>query len=193
MAHVLLFHHVMGLTDGVKAFAERLRRAGHKVEVPDLFGGRVFHSIEAGMEHARLVGDDQIAEAGMACARGLPPEVVYAGFSMGVAPAMKLVQQRAGARGALFLHGIVPLGYFGDQWPSGVPLQIHITRDDPYEDPAEVRKLAQSAHGDLFEYETGAHLFTDSSREGYDPEATDLVVQRSLEFLGRLSNRAPAA
>ena len=65
------------------------------------------------------------------------------------------LKQRAGARGALFLHGIVPLGYFGDRWPAGVPLQIHMMRGDPYEDPAEVQALAEAAHGELFEYELG--------------------------------------
>lgn len=186
MAHVLLFHHVMGLTDGVKAFAQRLQDAGHDVTVPDLFGGRVFHSLEAGMEHADQVGQELIIEAGQAAARDLPEDLVYAGFSMGVAPAMKLVQQREGARGALFFHGIVPLGYFGETWPAKVPLQIHIMAADPYEDEAEVRGLADAANGELFIYSAAHHLFTDSSREGYDQRATDLVVERSLQFLGRV-------
>ena len=39
MAEVLLHHHIQGLTDGVHAFADSLRQAGHTVHVPDLFDG----------------------------------------------------------------------------------------------------------------------------------------------------------
>ncbi len=48
MAEVLLYHHIQGLTDGVKAFAEELRQAGHTVHTPDLFEGRTFPNIEKG-------------------------------------------------------------------------------------------------------------------------------------------------
>ena len=39
MAEVVLFHHVQGLTEGVLAFADALRTAGHTVHTPDLFDG----------------------------------------------------------------------------------------------------------------------------------------------------------
>ena len=42
MAEVVLFHHALGLTPGVIAFADELRRAGHTVHTPDLFEGRTF-------------------------------------------------------------------------------------------------------------------------------------------------------
>src|SRR6266704_2055761 len=40
MAEVVLFHHAQGLTSGVVAFADELRRAGHTVHTPDLLDGR---------------------------------------------------------------------------------------------------------------------------------------------------------
>jgi dienelactone hydrolase len=46
MAEMLLFHHAHGLTPGVIAFAERLRRAGHTVHAPDLYEGQVFDSLD---------------------------------------------------------------------------------------------------------------------------------------------------
>lgn len=49
MAEVLLFHHAQGQTTGFHAFADELRRAGHTVHTPDLFDGRTFDSIDAGM------------------------------------------------------------------------------------------------------------------------------------------------
>lgn len=39
MAEVVLFHHAQGLTPGVVAFADELRRAGHTVHTPDLLDG----------------------------------------------------------------------------------------------------------------------------------------------------------
>ena len=41
MAEVVLFHHAQGLTSGVVAFADELRRAGHTVHTPDLLDGRL--------------------------------------------------------------------------------------------------------------------------------------------------------
>ena len=49
MAEVVLFHHAQGLTPGVVAFADELRRAGHTVHTPDLFEGRTFGGIVEGM------------------------------------------------------------------------------------------------------------------------------------------------
>lgn len=39
MAEVILFHHVQGLTDGVRALADELEQAGHVVHTPDFFAG----------------------------------------------------------------------------------------------------------------------------------------------------------
>jgi dienelactone hydrolase len=49
MAEVLLFHHAQGLTPGVVAFADALRRAGHTVHTPDIFAGRTFPSSHYGL------------------------------------------------------------------------------------------------------------------------------------------------
>ena len=48
MTEVVLYHHVQGLTEGVRSFADELRQAGHTVHTPDLFDGRTFETIEEG-------------------------------------------------------------------------------------------------------------------------------------------------
>ncbi len=114
MAEVLLFHHAQGQTDGFEAFADELRRGGQTVHTPDLFDGRTFASIEEGMAYAsadRL--PEEIIERGVQAANGLANELVYAGFSLGVLPAQKLAQTRAGARGALLFYSCVPTSFFG--------------------------------------------------------------------------------
>ena len=65
MAEVLLYHHAQGLTDGVKAFADELRAAGHTVHTPDLFAGRTFGSIPDGMAYIESIGFDELRARGV--------------------------------------------------------------------------------------------------------------------------------
>ena len=131
MAEVLLFHHAQGQTAGFEAFADDLGRAGHTVHTPDFFDGRTFASIDEGMAYVGQLGFGEIIEQGERAAEKLPSELVYAGFSLGVVPAQKLAQTRAGARGALFFYSCVPVSEFGT-WPAEVPAQIHGMDADPY-------------------------------------------------------------
>ena len=131
MAEVLLFHHAQGLTPGVTAFADSLRTAGHVVHTPDLFDGRTFGTLEEGMAYVGSVGFGRMVERGVREAEGMPAELVYAGFSLGVLPAQMLAQTRKGARGALLFYACVPLGEFGASWPQRVPVQVHGMDADP--------------------------------------------------------------
>jgi len=122
VAEVLLFHHAKGLTRGVRAFADALRAAGHTVHTPDLFDGRTFETLVEGLAYAREVGFENILERGVRTADDLPPELVYAGFSLGEMAAQKLAQTRPGARGALLFYSCIPISgewAFGP-WPDGV-------------------------------------------------------------------------
>lgn len=186
MVDVLLFHHAQGLTEGITAFADELRSAGHHVTVPDLYDGRTFSTVEAGVEHAKTLGFAALAAAGVAAADGLPNETVYGGFSLGLMPAQQLAQQRPGARGALLYHGGFPATEFGDAWPDGVALQAHVMRNDSWGDVDVVEELVGQVGGELFLYEGDAHLFTDSSLDAYDPAAAELVMERTLAFLDSL-------
>ena len=186
MAEVLLYHHIQGLTDGVRAFADDLRRAGHTVHTPDLFDGRTFGSIEEGFGFARETGFEAIRERGGAAANELGPGFVYAGFSFGVTIAQRLAQTRPGARGALLMYSCLPVAEFGEVWPEGVPVQIHGKEGDEYfdEDLPAARELAESAaKAELFVYPGDQHLFADSSLDAYDPEASALLLERVQAFL----------
>ena len=192
MAEIVLFHHVMGLTPGVTAFADQLRSAGHIVHTPDLFDAQTFATLEEGIAHARTVGFDTIIDRGVTAAETLGAELVYAGFSMGVMPAQKLAQTRDGARGALFFDSCLPVTEFGDRWPDGVPVQIHGMDADPEfaggGDLDEARALVDSTdQAELFLYPGDVHLFADSSLPTYDRSATMLMTDRVLAFLSGLS------
>jgi dienelactone hydrolase len=193
MAEVVLFHHAQGLTPGVVAFADDLRAAGHTVHAPDLFGGRTFRTLDDGMAHVREIGFGEVMERGVRAVEGLPADLVYAGFSLGVLPAQRLAQTRPGARGALLCYSCVPSSEFGG-WPPGVPVQVHGMDADPlFIDEGDVeaaRALVEEAgDGELFLYAGDAHYFADSSLPSYDADATALMTERMLAFL----SRGPAA
>jgi len=192
MATVLLFHHALGLTAGCLAFADNLLAAGHVVHAPDLYEGKTFAELADGVGHAEQVGFDTIIERGRLAAEGLPSEIVYAGFSLGVLPAQMLAQTRPGARGALLFHSFVPTSAFGVPWPQGVPLQIHMMEDDELVlrdgDLDAASTLSETVDGaELFLYSGDRHLFADKSLPEYDEGAATLLTQRVLAFLDKMA------
>ena len=194
MAEVVLFHHVQGLTDGVRAFAEQLLAGGHTVHTPDLFEGELPASIDDGIALVRRLGDDVLEERTARAVSDLPAAVVYAGFSFGAGTAQRLAQTRPGARGALLYESCISITgewSFGP-WPAGVPVQIHGKDQDPFfaleGDIDAARELVATVGpdlGELFVYPGEQHLFADSSLASFDPDAAALVVQRSTAFLDR--------
>jgi len=189
MAEILLFHHAHGQTAGFLAFADELRAAGHVVHAPDLYDGKTFAELGDGVSHAKDVGFGVIIERGAAAAEGLPGEIVYAGFSLGVLPAQMLAQTRPDARGALLLHACVPPSEFETPWPDRVPVQIHMMDADEWaeEDLPAARDLVDEVeNAELFLYPGDRHLFADSSLGDFDEEAAALLKERILVFLERV-------
>jgi len=188
VAEVVLFHHAQGLTPGTVGFAGELRGHGHTVHTPDLFDGRTFDSIDAGMEYTEKAGglDEMFARGARAVAE-LPTGVVYIGFSLGVLNAQKLAQTRAGARGAVLVYACVPTSYFGP-WPAEVPVRIHAMDADPIfngEGDAEAARalVKEAPDAELYLYPGDQHYFADSSLPSYDAGAAALLLDRTLTFL----------
>jgi dienelactone hydrolase len=191
MAEVVLFHHAQGLTPGVAVFADELRHAGHTVHTPDLFEGRTFDSIEKGMSFVKELGFSEVMARGVRAVEGLPADLVFAGFSLGVVPAQMLAQTRPGARGALFFYSCIPVSEFGQTWPKGLPVQVHGMDADPIfvgegDIDAARALIAETEDGELFLYPGDQHYFADCSLSSYDAEATTLLLQRVLKFLATL-------
>jgi dienelactone hydrolase len=189
MAEVLLFHHALGLTPGVTAFADQLREAGHTVHTPDLFDGQTFDAIDDGVAHAESLGMETVVDRGGEAAEGLPDELVYVGLSLGVLPAQKLAMTRPGATGAVFLYSCVPSEFFG-AWPAAVPVQVHGMDADPFfvgeGDIEAAREVVDAADdGELFLYPGDQHLFADATQPGFDADAASVLLDRVLAFLAQ--------
>jgi dienelactone hydrolase len=195
MAEVVLFHHVQGLTDGVRGFADELRAGGHTVHTPDLFDGERPATVDDGIARVRSIGEEVLGDRADRAVAGLPEGLVYAGFSWGAGTAQRLAQTRPGARGALLYESCIPITgewAFGP-WPDGVAVQIHGMDKDPFfaleGDIDAARELVETVGpelAELFVYPGDGHLFADSSLPCYDADAAALVVQRSREFLARV-------
>ena len=186
MAEILLFHHALGVTPGVLAFADELRAQGHVVHIPDLFEGKTFTQLEDGVAYARQAPVDDRAES---AAKSLPNEIVYAGWSLGVMVAQKLAQTRPGAKGAVLISSAVAPEEFGGPWPAGVPLQMHMMEDDEwakdYDIPAARDIVAKVESAELFLYPGAGHLIADSSAPDYDQKSATLLTERVLGFLNK--------
>lgn len=195
MTEVVLFHHLLGLTDGVRAFAEQLRAGGQTVHTPELFDGARPPTLEDGMALIERIGAKVLDERVDRAVADLPEDLVYAGFSFGAGAAQRLAQTRPGARGALLLEACIPISgewAFGP-WPAGVPVQIHGMDKDPFfalegdiDAARELVRTADAGIAELFVYPGEEHLFTDSSLPSHDSDAATLVLDRSLQFLRRI-------
>lgn len=160
--------------------------------MPDLYEGHTFESLEESLTYARQTGFDTLMERGVTAAEGLGDTLVYAGFSLGVMPAQRLAQTRAGAKGALLFHSCFPVSEFGDAWPASVPAQVHGMDADPFftdeGDLDAARALVASAgRAELFLYPGKEHLFADSSLSSYDQAAANLLTRRVIDFLDGIS------
>ncbi len=195
MADVVLFHHVQGLTDGVREFAERLAADTHRVHTPDLYQGALASSLEEGFEIKNRIGDQHLAARAEQAVEGLVPGLVYAGISLGVMTAQLMAQTRSDARGALLYEACVPITgewAFGP-WPEDLAVQVHGMDDDEFfaheGDLDAARELVTTVGpdtGELFTYPGSRHLFLDRSLPSHDAESTALVVERSRAFLDRV-------
>ncbi len=140
------------------------------------------------MRHVEQIGFGEVIERGLRAVEGLPAELVYAGFSLGVLPAQRLAQTRPGARGALLYYSCVPVAEFGSTWPDGVPVQVHGMDADPIfagegDIDAARALVASTDRAALFLYPGNQHYFADSSLPSYDPDAAALLLHRTLTFL----------
>lgn len=190
MTDIVLFHHVLGLTDGVRSFADLLRAQGHTVRTPDLFEGRTFPTVDEGIGYAGSIGFDEVVRRGRTAAETLPRRVVFGGFSVGVMPAQQLFQTTPEALGALFLHAFIDPAQLEGTWPGGKPAQVHGMDGDPFftgDGDLEAARAVQAEHPELevFLYPGGTHLFTDSSSADYDQAAAVQVLERASAFLSR--------
>jgi len=192
MAQIILFHHALGLTDGVRDLASRIAAGGHQVHTPDLFDGAVFTTPQEGLAYVDSVGGDlEYGKRAMRAAAAYPQASVVAGISLGVMAAHRVAQTVPAFRACVEISAALPLDAFAPLWQPHTALQIHLAADDAWvkdEDLPLARTYSATdedpdAPAVLFEYATDAHLFMDSSLPEFDADLTDVMVRRIHELL----------
>lgn len=191
MSDIVLFHHVLGVTEGIEAFADRLRVHGHAVHTPSLFERRTFTGLEEGLAHAEEIGTEEMLRRADAALEELPRELVVGGFSLGVMAAQHIAQNRDRVRGAVLMHSFIAPEQVGGVWPVGLPAQVHGMDADPFfigdgDLAAATETQILDPDLEIYLYPGRGHLFTDEGSPDHDAEATDLLLQRVLALLDRI-------
>lgn len=176
----VLLHSALGLTDGMKDLADKLRARGHEVELPDFYDGRTFDDSADGIAHRDEVGAKVLI--GRLADVDLAGKVVM-GFSLGAAFAQSLVKPDSAL--AVLVGACMPVKP-GREW-CGVPVQLHHFETDSFVDPQAAASLqeAVTASGATFEDFTlsgEGHLFHEPTFAEYSEELTE-------EFLDRVEAR----
>jgi len=190
MAEILLFHHAHGLTEGVRALAERLNAAGHTVHTPDCYAGLTFEDLDEGVRHASTVGHDAVEDVARRAARKHRGADVVIGFSLGSMQAQLLAQDLRRIRGCVLMGGALPPSALGGFWRPHVSLQVHVADPDEWVEHDDLQGLLRHApHAELYRYSNKGHMFVDPTSPDYDADAADLFEDRLDAWLADIDEQ----
>ena len=137
MTSIVLYHASFGVRPGIEAAADRLRAAGHQVQVVDQYGGRVFDDYDEADEFVQSIGFPALMAARPRCRRTSSPGRSSRPASP-TAPGMAefVTAARGGAAGGVLgsvqFSGALPLDMVGmAEWPADTPVQLHYSAGDP--------------------------------------------------------------
>ena len=193
-AGVLVLHPWWGLNDFMRSFCDRLAQAGFVALAPDMFSGKIAHTIE---EAEQLVTNvdwehevppkilpalDELGSHPVLSGKGLG----IVGFSFGGFWALWLAQQKPESiRAVTLFYGTN--GGNGDFQHSAY--LGHFAETDPYEPApvvAEMEKHLQEGHRPTSFYTypgTGHWFFEEDRKDAYNMPAAQLAWERTLAFL----------
>lgn len=200
---VLLCHAWWGLNSFFQQLADRLADEGFVVLAPDLYGGQTASTIPeaealvSALEKdggEKAVAKEQAALDYLLNSPNVQPGVQGArtrigaiGFSLGAAYVTWLATLRPEIAAVVVFYG-------ASEWNAdyhknaSAPLHGHWATDDQFESteaiPALEAKIKAAGHtADFYTYPNTKHWFFESDRPEYDPEASELAWQRTLQFL----------
>jgi carboxymethylenebutenolidase len=199
---VLVLHAWWGLSDGIRAFCDRVAEAGFVALAPDLCGGRIARTVPEAKALAAQLDEDAASERaadGLARLRRHPRlrgQLGVVGFSMGVWFALDLAARSEdleavviyyGAAGGIdhTRHRAAVLGHFAerDEWESAEEIS-------DMED--ELRRAGRAVRFHL--YPGAGHWFAETDRpEAYEVTAASLAFRRTVGFLRNQLQRTAVA
>ena len=186
MAHVVLFHSILGLRPVEHEIAAHFQRHGHTVSLPDLFGGRTTNDYDEGFAQRKEVGNQAIMAAAQAAVDSAPASAVLAGVSFGAALVSEFWLSRPDMAGALLMAGVTD---WMDPRRPGFPISAHIARPDPFDDDTFFDDWVAGAGGvalNLHRYDGVGHYFLDRSLPDFGALQAQLCLDRAVAFLNTL-------
>lgn len=191
MATIAVFHSALGVREGVRDAARRLRDAGHDPHIVDYYGDeRSFDDLTNAVDYVNEVGFPALMQAAIDAVADLPDGFAVLGFSNGSGVAEYVAIHRSVTK-AVLGSGTLPLAMMGaDTWPSRTAAQIHYAAHDPFRNEDWLESVIDSVRNSgaplevYTEYPGNGHLFTDSSLPDYDEANTELFWKRVTAFLG---------
>jgi dienelactone hydrolase len=183
LAHVLLFHSILGLRPVERQIASVFEADGHLVTLPDLFDGRSANDYDSAFAMKKEIGNDAIMKRARAAVADAPANAVLSGVSFGADLVGEFWQDRPEMPGALLFAGIT-------SWMTprraGFKVSAHIARPDPFDDEDYFTQWAADA-GDvdleLHRYDDVGHYFLDPTLSDYGAAAATLCLERCRLFL----------
>lgn len=187
---VVVLHHLLGVTPGVRALAARLAALGIDVLVPDLFDGAVHADLATGGTALDAVGMDTVLARADAALADLGPGAVLVGLSLGAVPAQRTAQRRGDVTGVVLVGSCLPPDAFGPAWPPATAVRIHAAVDDPLfreeGDREAAEALVAAAPDAVLDLRPGSgHLLAEEGHPDHDPDVVATVVAEVAALLGR--------
>ncbi|MFR9722243.1 dienelactone hydrolase family protein [Streptomyces sp. MS19] len=187
MTEIILFPSAYGLRPAVGEAAGRLRAAGHRVHVPDLYDGRTAGTPAEELEIREEIGRDELLRRAVAAAAPHSDAgLVYMGFSMGGSLAQTVALGDERARGLVLLHGTADIAE--DASVDDLPVQLHVADPDPFETHDwltawYLRMRRAGADVEVFRYPGAGHLYTDPGLPDWDAGAAEETWRLVEAFL----------
>ncbi|MBD1865881.1 dienelactone hydrolase family protein [Cyanobacteria bacterium FACHB-471] len=189
---VVVIQEWWGLNDQIKGVANQLVEQGYRVLVPDLYRGKV--TLEEA-EAAHLMNELDFGDAATQDIRGAvqylhqgSSKVAVLGFCMGGALTVLAAVHVPEADVVISWYGVPP-AEAADTRTIGIPFQGHFAQQDSFfpteqVDDLEARLKEGNVNHELYRYQA-QHAFGNENNDSYDPEATKLAWERSLNFLSQ--------
>lgn len=187
MTHVVLFHSILGCRDAEQKIADAFKDAGHHVDLPDLYEGKSAENYDDGFALFRTFDRNQLVDRAREALNAAPDDAVLAGISFGAGIVSSLWAERPKMAGALLFAGAAE---WADNLPTGLPVEAHIAKPDPFDDEAyfdDWQKSAPTKNLNVYRYDNVGHFFLDSAISDYDEAATTLCLERSITFLNQFN------
>jgi carboxymethylenebutenolidase len=194
IAGLVVIQEAFGVNSHIRSVADDFAKDGFLAVAPALFD-RVERGVELGYSQEDM-------QRGMALIRQGDSVDRLKDIAAALEYARSETGKKAGIIGyclggsmawlaATRLDPSVAVGYYGSQIPTyageepKAPVMLHFGLDDHHIPKDQIDSKVAAAHPDvlIFWYEGAGHGFNTSDRASYNPEASKLARQRSLEFL----------